>query len=87
MHKEIKRLAAEAVRLQNKLDMEATLHQIMDLCDLKARNAGCCGECLTDGPIAAGDVLVAADGQEFKVESVVSDAPAEQKKSRAKVAK
>lgn len=65
MYEEIKRLAVDAVKLQNKLNMEATLNRIAELCDQP-----CKGSC-DESPISAGDVLVAADGQEFKVEAVV----------------
>jgi hypothetical protein len=81
MYEEIKRLAVEAVKLQNKLNMEATLNEIAGLCDAQVLASGSVDS--GDEPIAAGDVLVGADGAQFKVDAVVT-AP---KKPRAKVAK
>jgi hypothetical protein len=77
----IKRLAVEAVKLQNKLNMEATLNEIVMMCDSHRCSGGCSG-ISGDDPIAAGDVLVGADGAKFKVDAVIAP-----KKPRAKVAK
>lgn len=59
MYEEIRNMAVEAVRLQNKLHMESTLNKIAEMCDAKV--SGCCGGCSDDGLLSGGDVLVAAD--------------------------
>lgn len=81
MYEEIRNLAVAAVKLQNKLNMEATLIRIAAMCEAVSSEAS--PNTCDDGQISAGDVLVAADGQEFKVDAVLTAS----KKTRAKVSK
>jgi hypothetical protein len=71
MLKQMKEMADAAVTRQNKMFMEETLKNISAMC--AERIAFYAGQSTKpdDGPIEAGDVLVGADGKEFKVDEVV----------------
>ena len=60
----IKNIAQHALKLQNKLEMERALTEIVEL-----SSAGCSGGC--QDMIEAGDVLVDAEENVFKVEEII----------------